>query len=150
MMLKKALTVGATAILAILASAGVASASEVNAQTLPLPLFASTAVPGPDGHDAKPKDATHKDTDAKDAKDTDAKDGDAKDGDAKDGESASAPKSEAPHETKPHDSDSKTDEPDTATGPDGDVEEVELPAPAEAPGSGPLDVIQSLVTSLFG
>jgi hypothetical protein len=145
MMLKKALTVGATAILAILASAGVASASEVNAQTIPLPLFASTAVPGPDGHDAKPKDATHKDTDAKDAKDTDAKDGD-----AKDGESASAPKSEAPHETKPHDSDSKTDEPDTATGPDGDVEEVELPAPAEAPGSGPLDVIQSLVTSLFG
>jgi hypothetical protein len=145
MMLKKSLTVGATAILAILASAGVASASEVNAQTLPLPLLASTVVPGPDGHDAKPKDATHKDTDAKDAKDTDAKDGD-----AKDGESASTPKSEAPHETKPHDSDSKTDEPDTTTGPDGDVEEVELPAPAEAPGSGPLDVIQSLVTSLFG
>jgi hypothetical protein len=140
-MLKKALTVGATAILAILASAGVASASEVNAQTLPLPLLASAAVPGPDGHDAKPKDATHKDTDAKDAKDTDAKDS----------ESASAPKSEAPHETKPHDSDSKADEPGTTTGPAGDVEEVELPAPTEvAPGSGPLDVIQSLVTSLFG
>jgi hypothetical protein len=143
MMLKKALTVGATAILAILASAGVASASEVNAaQILPLPPIAShaepesTTLPEPDEDDAKSEDA-------------DSKDADSKDGESKDTESNS--ESDNPDESKTDDSDGKTDESGGTTEPEEELEQVELPAPAEEePAAGPLGLIQSLVTSLFG
>lgn len=145
-MLKKALTVGATAILAILASAGVASASEVNAaQILPLPPIAapaepeSTTLPEPDEDDAESKET--------DSKDTESTDTGSKDTESKDTESDS----DNPDENKTDDSDSKTDESGSNTEPEEELEQVELPAPAEEePAAGPLGLIQSLVTSLFG
>jgi hypothetical protein len=135
MMLKKALTVGATAILAILASAGVASAAEVNAsQIIPLPPIASPA---------EPESSTLPEPDEDETEST------------SDTESPSLPGSDS----TPDESDSTTDEPgsttdgsDATTDPEDELEPVETdPAPAEeAPASDPLSMIQSFVSSLFG
>ncbi len=133
-MLKKALTVGATAILAILASAGVASAAEVNAsQIIPLPPIAAPAEPESSTLPEPDEDETESNSDA---------------------ESTSLPESDTPDESdsKTDEPDSKTDESDATTDPEDELEPVEAdPVPAEeAPASGPLGLIQSLVTSLFG
>jgi hypothetical protein len=135
-MLKKALTTGATVVLAILASAGVASASEVNAaQVLPLPPIASPADP----------------------ESTDVPDPDEESESTSDADSTSEPESDtttdAESDTTDTESESTDSESDTTTEPEEETEPDEEPAPApieEAPSAGPLGLIESLVTSLFG
>jgi hypothetical protein len=122
-MLKKALTAGATVVLAILASAGVADASEVNtSQIVPLPPIASPA---------EPDSTTVPDPD-------------------EDSDSTSDTESDSTSDTE---SDSTSDtESDSTSDTESDDEMVE-PAPApmeEEPAAGPLGMIESLVTSLFG
>lgn len=129
-MLKKALTAGATVILAILASAGVAEAGEAHAsQVLPLPPLASPAEPEsttlPD-----PEEDSESTSDADSTSDPDA--------------------------TTDPESDTTTDpESDITTEPEEETDPVETaPAPTEeAPSAGPFGLIESLVTSvtsLFG
>jgi hypothetical protein len=138
-MLKKALTAGATVVLAILASAGVADASEVNtSQIVPLPPIASpaepdsTTVPDPD----EDSDSTS-DTESDSTSDTES-------------DSTSDTESDSTSDTE---SDSTSDtESDSTSDTESDDEMVE-PAPApmeEEPAAGPLGMIESLVTSLFG
>lgn len=137
-MLKKALTAGATVILAILASAGVAEAGEAHAsQVLPLPPLASPAEPEsttlPD-----PEEDSESTSDADSTSDPDA---------------TTDPESDT---TTDPESDTTTDpESDITTEPEEETDPVETaPAPTEeAPSAGPFGLIESLVTSvtsLFG
>ena len=124
-MLKKALTVGATIIVAILASGGVAQASVDEA---PATLFAAPAQPA--------------DPDAPEPGDDSDSTSDTESGSTTDSESGSTTDSE---------SDSTT-EPESETSPEDETEQVEpAPAPVEpAPAADPRGMIQSFVSSLFG
>jgi hypothetical protein len=128
-MLKKALTVGATVIVAILASGGVAQAS---VEVAPATLFAAPAQP------ADPE-APAPDDDSESTSDT-----------TTDSESVSTNDTES-DSTTDTESDSTT-EPESETSPEDETEQVEpAPAPvAPAPAPGPLGMFESLLSSLFG
>jgi|SRR5918996_5587137 hypothetical protein len=125
-MLKKALTVGATIIVAILASGGVAQASVDEA---PATLFAAPAQPA-DPEAPEPGD---------DSESTSEPESDS----TSDSESDSTTDSE---------SDSTTDTESETSPQEDELEQVEpAPAPVEpAPAADPLAMIQSFVSSLFG
>ncbi len=125
-MLKKALTVGATVIVAILASGGVAQAS---VDVAPATLFAAPAQPA--------------DPDAPEPGDDSDSTSDTESGSTTDSESDSTTETE---------SDSTTDTESEMSPQEDDLEQVEpAPAPVEpAPAADPLGMIQSFVSSLFG
>jgi len=144
-MLKKALTAGATVVIAILASAGVASASEANtSQIIPLPPIAAPAEPEPTTAPDLDDEESTSDADSTSEPESD---------------STSDPESDSDSTTDSDsnsgsDSDSTTDsESDSTTEPSEDDSETVEPAPApieDEPSAGPLGLIESLVTSLFG
>ena len=140
-MLKKALTAGATVVIAILASAGVASASEANtSQIIPLPPIAAPAEPEPTTAPDLDDEESTSDADSTSEPESD---------------STSDPESDSTTDSDSgSDSDSTTDsESDSTTEPSEDDSETVEPVPApieDEPSAGPLGLIESLVTSLFG
>src|SRR5688572_17786067 len=163
-MLKKALTVGATAIVAILASGGVAQASVDEA---PAALFAAPAQPA-DPEAPAPDDDAESTSEADPTSEPESDSTSDTESDATtDSESDATTDSESDATTDTEsdsttdtESDSTTDtesdpttEPESETSPEEDeLEQVEpAPAPVEpAPAPGPLGLIQSLLSSLFG
>ncbi len=142
-MLKKALTAGATVVIAILASAGVASASEANtSQIIPLPPIAAPAEPEPTTAPDLDDEESTSDADSTSEPESDS---------TSDPESDSTTDSDSDSGS---DSDSTTDsESDSTTEPSEDDSETVEPVPApieDEPSAGPLGLIESLVTSLFG
>jgi hypothetical protein len=137
-MLQKALTVGATIIVAILASGGVAQAS---VDVAPATLFAAPAQPA-DPEAPAPEDDSDSTSDTESESTTDTESGSTSDTES---DSTSDRESDSTSDTE---SDSTT-EPESETSPEEEMEPA--PAPAEpAPAAGPLGLIQSLVSSLFG
>jgi Mg-chelatase subunit ChlI len=146
-MLKKALTVGAAVIVAILASGGVAQASVDEAHAAQVLSLAAPASPD----EPEPAPAPESDDDAEPTPEPDS-DSESTESDSDSTESESDSDSTSDSESDSN-SESDSTESDPTTEPETPEEEELEPAPAPEPAAGPLGLIESLltsVTSLFG